>query len=151
MGTPVPVYGIEGRYAAALFSAASKNGSLEAVEKDLKSISSTMESDPRLGSFLLDPSIKNHIKLDGISGVCKTLKVSDLSKNLLEALAENNRLGFTNAVVSSFATLMAAHRGEVVLRRHHCQGARRGQQEGGGGCLGWIPQVRREGSYLLLC
>merc|ERR1711963_638928 len=98
----------------ALFSAASKNGSLDAVEKDLKSISSTMESDPRLGSFLLDPSIKNHIKLDGISGVCKTLKVTDLSKNLLEALAENNRLGFTNAVVSSFGTLMAAHRGIVV-------------------------------------
>merc|ERR1711971_39232 len=94
--TPVPVYGIEGRYAAALFSAANKNGSLDAVEKDLKSISSTMESDPRLGSFLLDPSIKNHLKLDGIAGVCKTLKVSDLSKNLLEALAENNRLGFTN-------------------------------------------------------
>merc|ERR1712037_286858 len=64
--------------------------------------------------FLLDPSIKNHLKLDGISGVCKTLKVSDLSKNLLEALAENNRLGFTKAVVSSFGTLMAAHRGEVV-------------------------------------
>merc|ERR1712130_831300 len=85
MGTPVPVYGIEGRYAAALFSAASKNGSLDAVEKDLKSISTTMESDPRLGSFLLDPSIKNHI-----------------------------RLGFTKAVVSSFGTLMAAHRGEVV-------------------------------------
>jgi len=112
--TPVPVYGIEGRYAAALFSAANKNGSLDAVEKDLKSISSTMDSDPRLGSFLLDPSIKNHLKLDGISGVCKTLKVSDLSKNLLEALAENNRLGFTKAVVSSFDTLMAAHRGEVV-------------------------------------
>ena len=48
----------QGRYAAALFSAANKNGSLDAVEKDLKSISSTMESDPRLGSFLLDPSIK---------------------------------------------------------------------------------------------
>merc|ERR1712088_800918 len=63
---------------------------------------------------LLDPSIKNNIKLDGIGGVCKTLKVNELSKNLLEALAENNRLGFTKAVVASFDTLMAAHRGEVV-------------------------------------
>merc|ERR1712060_541654 len=103
-----------GRYAAALFSAANKNGVLDAVEKDLKSISSTMDSDPRLGSFLLDPSIKNNIKLEGIAGVASSLKVSDLSKNLLEALAENNRLGFTKAVVASFDTLMAAHRGEVV-------------------------------------
>ena len=93
---------LQGRYAAALFSAANKNGSLDAVEKvgsldrgplflsvkqaylmssfffcqvplligkglltdlaqDLKSISSTMESDPRLGSFLLDPSIKKWV------------------------------------------------------------------------------------------
>ena len=33
--TPIPVYGIEGRYSAAIFSAANKNGALEAVEKDL--------------------------------------------------------------------------------------------------------------------
>ena len=102
---------LQGRYAAALFSAANKNGSLDAVEKvsilhlgpksfccsgsifyellllllnnlnvsrlrllliilaqDLKSISSTMESDPRLGSFLLDPSIK---KL--VSSIIQTL------------------------------------------------------------------------------
>ena len=31
--TPIPVFGIEGRYAAALFSAAQKNGALDAVEK----------------------------------------------------------------------------------------------------------------------
>merc|ERR1712037_1007288 len=60
--TPVPVYGIEGRYDAALFSAANKNGSLDAVEKDLKSISSTMESDPRLGSFLLDAANKKEVE-----------------------------------------------------------------------------------------
>ena len=97
----------QGRYAAALFSAANKSGALDAVEKDLKTISATMDTDPRLGSFLLDPSIKklvhshlklflnskisSNIKLDGIGGVCKTLKVNELSKNLLEALAENNR------------------------------------------------------------
>merc|ERR1711934_100470 len=112
--TPVPVFGIEGRYAAALYSAANKNGALEAVEKDLVAISSTMKTDPRLGDFLLDPSVSKGLKLDGIDGVCKTLKVNDLSKNLLSALAENNRFTFITAVVSSYATLMAAHRGEVV-------------------------------------
>jgi len=112
--TPIPVYGIEGRYAAALYSAANKNGALEAVEKDLSAIAGHMKTDPRLGSFLMDPSIKNHLKTEGIEGVCATLKANDLSKNLLMALAENNRLGFTGAVAHSFATLMAAHRGEVV-------------------------------------
>lgn len=112
--TPVAVFGIEGRYAAALFSAANKNNALDAVEKDLAEISKTMKTDPRLGDFLLDPSVKKGIKLDGINGVCKTLKVNDLSKNLLAALAENNRFTFISAVVASYNTLMAAHRGEVV-------------------------------------
>merc|ERR1712179_676073 len=67
--TPVPVFGIEGRYAAALYSAANKNGALEAVEKDLVAISSTMKTDPRLGDFLLDPSVSKGLKLDGIDGV----------------------------------------------------------------------------------
>ena len=49
-----------------------------------------------MGSFtlktILNAKIFSNIKLDGIGGVCKTLKVNELSKNLLEALAENNRL-----------------------------------------------------------
>merc|ERR1712080_692296 len=68
---------------------------------------STMKTDARLGDFLLDPSVSKGLKIDGINGVCKTLKVNDLSKNLLAALAENNRFTFISAVV-------AAHRGEVV-------------------------------------
>lgn len=35
MQPPIQVFGMEGRYATALFSAASKQKSLEAVEKDL--------------------------------------------------------------------------------------------------------------------
>ena len=89
--TPIPVYGIEGRYAAALFSAANKKGALEAVEKDLGLISTTMKTDPRLGEFLLDPSVKKALKMDGLNGVCKKLKVNELSKNLLLTVAENNR------------------------------------------------------------
>ena len=112
--TPIPVFGIEGRYAAALFSAANKNGALDAVEKDLALLTKTMKEDPRLNDFLKDPSVKNNLKVDGIAGVCKKLKTSDLSVNLLSALAENNRLPFINAVVLSYNSLMAAHRGEVV-------------------------------------
>jgi F-type H+-transporting ATPase subunit O len=56
--TPIPVYGIEGRYAAALFSAANKTGALEVVEKDLASLSKAMATDPVLKQFLVDPTIK---------------------------------------------------------------------------------------------
>jgi len=112
--TPIPVYGIEGRYSSALFSAAQKKKSLEAVEGDLKKLQGAMKSDAKFAQFLLDPTIKNTLKVDGLSGAGKKLGFNELTTNLLFALAENNRVGYLDAVVSSFGTLMAAHRGEVV-------------------------------------
>jgi hypothetical protein len=41
------VYGVEGRYASALYSAASKQKSLDAVEKDLKTFGEALKKDDR--------------------------------------------------------------------------------------------------------
>jgi len=112
--TPIPVYGTEGRYASALYSAASKNAALDAVEKDLASMSGALKTDPRLAEFLNDPSINKGVKVEGLVGVCDKLKMNELSKNLMLALAENNRFTQVQVVATTFATLMAAHRGEVV-------------------------------------
>ena len=89
--TPIPVYGIEGRYSAAVFSAANKKGALEAVEKDLGALTGLMKTDARLSEFLLDPSVKKGLKVDGLTGACKKLGFSELTTNLLLAMAENNR------------------------------------------------------------
>jgi len=111
--TPIPVYGIEGRYASALYSAATKKKALEAVEKDLATVAATLKSDARLAEFLNDPSVGKSLKVDGVSGVADKLKLNPLSKNLLVGMAENNRFTAIPAVVSTFSTIMAAHRGEV--------------------------------------
>ena len=50
-----------------------------------------MKSDSRLHEFLLDPSVKKGLKVDGLTGACAKLGVTDLTKNLLLALADNNR------------------------------------------------------------
>merc|ERR1711997_898823 len=107
--TPTPVYGTEGRYAAALYSAASKNKALEAVEKDLKTMTATLGKDAQFAAFLADPSVKENIKADGVAGACDKLKM-----NVLVAMAENGRHGLVGPVISSFNTIMAAHRGEVI-------------------------------------
>jgi F-type H+-transporting ATPase subunit O len=111
---PMQVYGTEGRYATALYSAASKKNVLDAVEKDLASFNTTLKKDPRLGDFLADPSIKKALKAEGLAGVCDKLKMNELSKNMFLAMAENGRYSFMSAAVLSFSTIMAAHRGEVV-------------------------------------
>eukprot|EP00088_Acartia_fossae_P054464 TRINITY_DN6261_c1_g1_i1.p1 TRINITY_DN6261_c1_g1~~TRINITY_DN6261_c1_g1_i1.p1 ORF type:complete len:210 (+),score=100.52 TRINITY_DN6261_c1_g1_i1:28-657(+) len=112
--TPVAVHGIEGRYASALYSAASKQKALDAVEKDLAAITAQLKKDARLADFLMDPSVQKNVKLDGIGGVADKMKLNPLSKNLLLALADNNRFTFIPAVASTFSTIMAAHRGEVT-------------------------------------
>ena len=111
---PVQVYGIEGRYATALYSAATKNKALPAVEKDLKTFEATLKKDPRLAEFLADPSIKKSLKADGLASACDKLKMNELSKNLFLALAENGRFNIAESVAAAFNTIMAAHRGEVV-------------------------------------
>ena len=57
-----------------------------------------------------------------ITELLKSASISETSnegktvKNLLQALAENNRLNILGGVVENFATLMSAQRGEVELR-----------------------------------
>merc|ERR1712026_502148 len=87
---------------------------LDAVEKDLKTFDATLKKDPRLSDFLADPSIKKGLKAEGLASACDKLKMNELSKNLFLALAENGRFNVAEAVVNSFSTIMAAHRGEVV-------------------------------------
>ncbi len=42
------------------------------------------------------------------------MKMAPLTKNMFLALAENGRYSHVDAVVKTFGTIMAAHRGEVV-------------------------------------
>merc|ERR1711860_250531 len=104
---PVQVFGTEGRYATALFSAASKKKSLDVVEKDLKTFHATLKKDQRLADFLADPSIKRGLKAEGLASACDKLKMNELSKNLFLTLAENNRFSAAEAVVNSFVTAKA--------------------------------------------
>ena len=68
----------------------------------------------RLQEFLFDPSVKKGLKHDGLAGACDKMKMNPLSKNLFMAVAENGRYSSIDSIVSSFSTIMAAHRGEVV-------------------------------------
>merc|ERR1711899_496902 len=97
---PCQVSGTEGRYAAALFSAASKNKALDVVEKDLNTFQATVRKDKLFAEFLADPSIKKSVKVDGIAGACDKLKMSPLTKNLFAALAENGRHNLVDSAIA---------------------------------------------------
>ncbi|KAG9486212.1 LOW QUALITY PROTEIN: ATP synthase subunit O, mitochondrial [Eleutherodactylus coqui] len=110
---PIQVYGLEGRYATALYSAASKEKKLDQVEKDLNRMS-TLIKDPKLSVIITNPHIKRSMKQKTITDLLAKEKFSPLTSNFVNLLAENGRLRYTPEVIGAFGKIMSAFRGEVL-------------------------------------
>jgi len=111
--SPIQVFGIDGRYATALYSAASKEKQLENVERDLKDIGALLKKKGKFLDFLLNPSVRRGEKKEMLSSALATTKASKLTSNLIVLLAENGRLNKLNGIANAFSTIMSAHRGEI--------------------------------------
>jgi len=111
----VQLYGVNGRYAHALFSAATKSESLGKVEKEIQSFKGLMKTDGGLKAFLDTPVISRTEKSAAIQATLTKQKYSPTVVNFFGAMAENNRLPETTGVIDAFETLMASSRNEV-----HC-------------------------------
>ncbi|XP_036602733.1 ATP synthase subunit O, mitochondrial [Trichosurus vulpecula] len=109
---PIQVYGLEGRYATALYSAASKQNKLDVVEKELLRVTKLLK-DPKMIDSIMNPHIKRSIKIKTLSDIIAKEKFSPITTNLMKLLAENGRLNNTPGVISAFSTMMSVHRGEV--------------------------------------
>ncbi|XP_048834661.1 LOW QUALITY PROTEIN: ATP synthase subunit O, mitochondrial [Brienomyrus brachyistius] len=110
---PIQVYGVEGRYATALFSAASKQKKLDQVEQELGRVS-TLIKDPKLSGIVMNPHVKRNIKQKTFNDALTKEKLSPITINLINVLAENGRLTLTADVIAAFGKMMSAHRGEVI-------------------------------------
>ncbi|RTG81751.1 F-type H+-transporting ATPase subunit O, partial [Schistosoma bovis] len=110
---PIQVFGLEGRYASALYSAATKQKALDKIEKDIQLIKNTLKNDVKLREFCLDPSLQRLTKINGIDQALNKLKVNEATKNLFVILAENGRLSKINSVIDKFEQIMTAYRGEI--------------------------------------
>ncbi|KAJ5907399.1 ATP synthase subunit 5 [Penicillium taxi] len=114
---PVALFGVDGTYASALFTASSKSASLDSTAKAIANLNQTLKADKKLTSILGTPTLSNSDKkqiieeLQKIAGADK----ADILKNFLDTLAQNNRLGSLEGVCDKFATLMGAYRGEIEL------------------------------------
>ncbi|OTF71389.1 ATP synthase subunit O, mitochondrial-like protein [Euroglyphus maynei] len=112
---PVPMFGIDGRYATALYSAASKKGKLEQVDKNLKTLLQLHEKDQKFRDFLLNPLIKPAQKREILNNksLQSKLNLDELTVNLLAVLTENNRMKYLPLIVRVFNKTMAFSRGET--------------------------------------
>jgi len=115
---PVPLFGIDGTYASALYTAAAKTTALESVSKALASLNQVLKSDSKLPAILYAPTLSARDKSQIVTELEKHTGGADkggIVKNFLNTLAENNRLGILGAVCEDFEKLMSAHRGEIEL------------------------------------
>lgn len=111
---PIQIFGLEGRYASALYSAATKLKQLESVEKELTEVQSAIKKNQRLKDVLISPIVARPVLIASLKDFAEKAKISSATSNLLQLLAENGRLKKIDGIVNAFKTIMAAHRGEVV-------------------------------------
>lgn len=69
--------------------------------------------DPKVALSVLNPYVKRSIKVKSLKDLTTKERLSPLTSNLMNLLAENGRLENTQGVISAFSTIMSVHRGEV--------------------------------------
>ena len=100
------------------YTAAAKTNALDSAARSLDTLSSVFKKDPKLATVLGAPTLSVSDKQQIIAELQNHLGGQDkdgIVKNLLETLANNNRLGALEGVVEKFAQLISAYRGEVEL------------------------------------
>jgi len=112
---PLTLHGIDGKYATALYTAAAKRNLLIPVETELKQVQTVVSKDPKIQSFLENPSLGRDAKRSGVKNMLGSQKYSDITRNFFDTLAENGRLGETVKIINGYLELMQAHRGEIPV------------------------------------
>ncbi|KAK4064221.1 uncharacterized protein Triagg1_9017 [Trichoderma aggressivum f. europaeum] len=113
---PIAVFGLDGTYATALYTAASKTSTLDATAKELAKLGGILEKDAKLVGILSAPTLTPADKSAIVAELIKQAGASGATlKNFLDTLAENNRLGLLKGVTEKFGQIIAAARGEVEM------------------------------------
>ncbi|CAG7931998.1 unnamed protein product [Penicillium olsonii] len=114
---PVALFGVDGTYATALYTASSKSSALDQTARAIATLGEALKADKKLVNILGAPTLSNADKKSIVEELAKVAGAdkAGIVQNFLETLAENNRLGSLNGVCEKFGTLMGAHRGEIDL------------------------------------
>lgn len=110
---PVQLYGLDGTYATALFTAAVKDSSVDKAFASVEKLQNAIKEDPKLGSILANPSLSFSSRKQVLSTVDSALKLDPIVQNLLEVLSENNRLELFSAIAKQFSILHSAYNGVI--------------------------------------
>ncbi|CCH60138.1 hypothetical protein TBLA_0C03350 [Henningerozyma blattae CBS 6284] len=111
---PVKLFGIDGTYATALFTAAAKDSDINAAAKSLSSLANVVETDKKVQDILNTPALSAEDRTDIVNVLVKSSSPVDKTvSNMLSILAENNRLSILPKISNQFSILADAYNGIV--------------------------------------
>ncbi|CAG4979945.1 unnamed protein product [Colias eurytheme] len=110
--TPLAVYGIEGRYVSALYSAALQMKQIEQVEKHLLALQKELLK-PKVVDFVETSMISSADKAKLMKEVGEEVGMPPAAINFLTLVAENGRLKMLRKMITMFSAVMVAHRNEA--------------------------------------
>lgn len=110
---PIQLFGVDGTYANALYSASAQLSSIEASYEGLTKVSNLIKEDPKVNDFLTNPALSKEDRKTVIDTLSSNLKLDTTVTNFLTVLSENNRLSEFGAIYKNFGLLFDAYKGVV--------------------------------------
>lgn len=108
--------GTAGRYSMALFNAANRVGSLDAVAGDVNRMEELRTSSPALDEFLRNPSLPRIAKRETLETILSRESFSTTFTQFMYVMADNGRTPESAKIFAAFQDIMAAIKGEVVVK-----------------------------------
>ncbi|XP_013199644.2 ATP synthase subunit O, mitochondrial [Amyelois transitella] len=110
---PISVFGIEGRYVTALYSAGHQINQLEDIEKHLRVLQKELVK-PKIVDFVETSMISAANKAKLLEEIGKQAGMPAAAINFLSVVAENGRLKKLRRMITMFLAVMVAHRNEAL-------------------------------------
>lgn len=113
---PIQLFGVDGTYASALYSASVEQSSPDAAFQGLGKVSDLIKNDAKIGHFLQNPALLKDDRATVVSTISENLKLDKTLTNFLTVLSENNRLSEFESIYNNFGKLFDAYKGVVEAR-----------------------------------
>lgn len=113
---PVQLFGIDGTYANALYTASVQDSSIEKSFQGLTKLHDLLKNDAKIEGFLINPALSKKDRSFVIDTVASSLSLDKTLVNFLEVLSENNRLTELSNIYEKFSLLNDASKGIVKAK-----------------------------------
>ncbi|KAF3992694.1 hypothetical protein FT663_02207 [Candidozyma haemuli var. vulneris] len=113
---PVQLFGVDGTYANALYSASVEQSSVDSSYQGLTKVADLIKQDKKVSEFLTNPALNRDDRKTVIDTISKSLSLDKTVHNFLGVLSENNRLAEFDNIYKNFGSLYEAYQGVVEAR-----------------------------------